>query len=149
MKEFDEILYDAIKADTSLMAEVGSRVTSTGFEVSPSEKDNTPLPNIIVTDDGFVNIDPNKDNVWESGQDQVQASVEVAGRSRNEVKKIVRMVRQAVESHIVGLYSAGKVTPELQSLSSDGVAWDWVRPCYFQRITYQVIMRNYEDEQAS
>ena len=149
MKEFDEILYDAIKADTSLMAEIGGRVTSTSFEVSPSEKDNTPLPNIIVTDDGFVNIDPNKDNVWESNQDQVQASVEVAGRSRNEVKRIVRMVRQAVESHIVGLYSSGKDTPELQSLSSDGVAWDWRKPCYFQVITYQVTMKNYEDEQAS
>ena len=35
------------------MEAIGGRVVSTCFEVSPDEADNTELPNIIVTDDGF------------------------------------------------------------------------------------------------
>ena len=52
MKSLDEIIYDAICADAALMEAIGSRVVSTCFEVSPEDHDNTPLPNIIVTDDG-------------------------------------------------------------------------------------------------
>lgn len=148
MKEFDEIIYDAIQADNTLMEEIGGRVISTCFEVSPTEKDNTPLPNIIITDDGFQNTDSTKDSVWEGSRDGVQASVEIAGRSRNEVKKIVRMVRKAVQSHIESMCEDGLETPWLQSLTSDGVDWDWMKPCYYQRISYNVTTPNtYNDEQ--
>ena len=51
MKQVDEIIYDAIRADSALMEAIGNRVVSTCFEVSPDEKDNTPVPYIIVTDD--------------------------------------------------------------------------------------------------
>jgi hypothetical protein len=49
------------------------------------------------------------------------------------------MVRQAVASYIGQMYDDGEDTPELDSLSSDGLAWDWSKPCYYQRLTYQCI----------
>lgn len=137
MKSVDEIIYDAICADTALMEAIGSRVVSTCFEVPPAEADNTPLPNIIVTDDGFLNQNGSKDCVWESGEDRVQVTVDVAADSPKEVKRLIRMVRRAVENHIVLMSATDGCIPELDSLSSNGIAWDWMKPCYYQQLSYQ------------
>ena len=137
MKQVDEIIYDAIRADAALMEAIGGRVQSTCFEVSPTEADNTPLPNIIVTDDGFQNQTGTKDNVWESDEDRVQAGVDVAAESPKEVRRLIRMVRRAIEQYVVGLYTKGEKIPTLEQLSSSGIAWDWMHPCYYQQLTYQ------------
>lgn len=139
MKHVDEIIYDAIKADATLMATVGSRVVSTCFEVPPTEEDNTPLPNIIITDEGFANQQTTKDNVWEALEDRVQVGVDIAATSPDEVKRIVGMVRKAVESYVCTMYASGTSIPWLESLSSDGLAWDWMKPCYYQKLTYQCV----------
>ena len=137
MKSLDEIIYDAICADAALMEAIGSRVVSTCFEVPPAEADNTPLPNIIVTDDGFQNQTGTKDNVWESGEDRVQVTVDVAADSPKEVKRLIRKARRAIENQIILMSAANERIPELESLSSGGVVWDWTKPCYYQHLTYQ------------
>lgn len=148
MKQVDEIIYDAIRADGDLMEAIGSRVVSTCYEVAPGDDDNTPLPNIIVTDDGFQNQQTTKDCLWEAFEDRVQASVEVAAESPNDVKRLIRMVRRAIEQHISTLYNEGEDVPMLESLASDGLAWDWMKPCYYQRLTYNCITpANTEDNE--
>lgn len=162
MKQVDEIIYDAILADDALKTligwqpatgstpEVPPRVKSTCFEVPPTDDDNTPLPNIIITDDGFQNQTGTKDTIWESEEDRMQVSVDVAASSPNEVKALVKQVRRAIEAHIVSLYQQGEDTPELESLTSSGIAWDWMKPCYYQVITYTCITKaDTEDEQEN
>ena len=139
MKQVDEIIYDAIRTDEELMTAISGHVVSTCFEVSPTDADNTPLPYIIVTDDGFQNQVESKDDGWEGTEDRVSVGVEVAAESPQDVKRLIRMVRQAVASHIEQMYDDGEDIPELDSLSSDGLAWDWTKPCYYQRLTYQCI----------
>jgi hypothetical protein len=139
MKQVDEIIYDAIRADEELMTAISGHVVSTCFEVSPTDADNTPLPYIIVTDDGFQNQVESKDDGWEGTEDRVSVGVEVAAESPQDVKRLIRMVRQAVASYIGQMYDDGEDIPELDSLSSDGLAWDWTKPCYYQRLTYQCI----------
>ena len=141
MKQVDEIIYDAIKADTELMTAIGGRVESTCFEVSPTEADNTPVPYIIVTDDGFQNQVESKDEGWEGIEDRTQTGVEVAANSPKEVKRLILMVRKAVVNYIDQMYDEGEDIPELDSLSSDGLAWDWMKPCYYQRLSYQCITK--------
>lgn len=141
MKQVDEIIYDAISADEDLMTAIGGRVVSTCFEVSPEEADKTQLPYIIVTDDGFQNQIESKDEGWEGSEDRVQAGVEVAADSPKEVKRLIRMVRQAVNAYIEQMWDDGEDIPELDSLSSDGLAWDWMKPCYYQRLSYQCITK--------
>lgn len=150
MKQVDEIIYDAIQADAALMTAIDGRVVSTCFEVSPDETDNTPLPNIIVTDDGFQNQDTTKDSVWEGEDDEVQVTVDIAAKSPNEVKDLVSMVRRAVSRYIIGMYGNHEVVPELDKLSSDGLQWDWMRPCYYQKLTYNCSIKSTtEDEQEN
>ena len=129
------------------MTAIGGRVVSTCFEVSPDETDNTPLPNIIVEDDGFQNQDTTKDSVWEGEDDEVQVTVDIAAKSPNEVKDLVRMVRRAVSRYIIGMYENHEVVPELDKLSSDGLQWDWMRPCYYQKLTYNCAIKSTTDDE--
>lgn len=147
MKQVDEIIYDAIQADAALMTAIDGRVVSTCFEVSPDETDNTPLPNIIVTSDGFQNQDTTKDSVWEGEDDEVQVTVDIAAKSPNEVKDLVRMVRRAVSRYIIEMYKNHEVVPELDKLSSDGLQWDWMRPCYYQKLTYNCAIKSTTDDE--
>jgi hypothetical protein len=149
MKELDEILYDAIRASEEIMQAVGDRVVSTCFEVGPDDLDNTDLPCIIVTDDGLTNNQQTKDNVWEAGEDRVQASVEVDATSPKQVKRLIRMVRKSINNYITTLYTQGEDIPNLQSVQTNGVAWDWMKPCYHSTVSYQCDVENglYDDEQ--
>jgi hypothetical protein len=147
MKQVDEIIYDAIRADSGLMTAIKGNVVSTCFEVSPDETDKTPLPYVIVTDDGFQNKIESKDDGWEGTEDRVGVGVEVAAESPKEVKRLISMVRHAVASYIGQMYDEGEDIPELESLSSDGLAWDWLKPCYYQRLTYQCITKPDDNEQ--
>lgn len=146
-KELDEILYDALCADSALMEAVSNRVRSTCFEVSPDEKDNTPLPCIIVTDDGWQNTPGTKDNVWESEEDTVTASIEIDAKSPKQVKRLVRMARRAIANHIATIDSSGEDIPYLDSIQSDGIDWDWKKPCYYEIVSFTCKMENdYEVE---
>lgn len=139
MKTVDEIIYDALTANAAIMTATDGRVVSTCFEVPPDTLDNTPTPNIIVTFDGFQNQTLTKDTVWEGDEDRVQVGVDIAADSPDEVRQLVRLVRQAIETHVVALYDSGEQTPMLEALSSDGIQWDWIKPCYYQRLTYQCL----------
>lgn len=140
MKHLDEIIYDALKADETLVAAVGNRIVSTCFEIPPTEEDNTPIPNIIITDEGLQNQQTTKDNVWEAMEDRVQVGVDIAAASPGEVNTLVRMVRNAIEQHISMLYASGEDIPYLEALTSEGISWDWMKPCYFSKLTYQCIV---------
>lgn len=150
MKQLDELIYDAICADDDLMDAIGGRVESTCFEVSPEEQDNTPVPYLIVMYDGFQSANTTKDTVWEGDEDSVKASVEIAGVDPKQVHALTRMVRRAVNNYVVGLSDQGETTPELQQgfPVADGIAWDWLKPCYYQHVIYQCNVENdLEDEQ--
>ena len=142
MKQLDEILYDALRANSDLMQAVGERIVSTCFEVGPDEPDNTELPCIIVTDDGLTNNIGSKDTEWESNEDRVQASIEVDAESPKAVKQLLRMVRRAVANHIAQMADNDEDIPCLQSVQTSGVAWDWMKPCYHETITYQCDVQN-------
>ena len=149
MKELDEILYDALLADEYLMDATEGRIESTCFEVSPDEQDNTQLPCIIVMDDELQNSSATKDSCWESEEDRVQASVEIDGRSPREVKRLRRMVRRAIAIHIHAMAENDEETPSLQNVQCNGIAWDWMKPCYHTTITYVCDINNHlnDDEQ--
>lgn len=145
MKPLDEIIYDALTADQSIVALVQDRIQHTCFEVPDYENDNTPLPYLIITDDPFTNEQGTKDDMWESDIDRVQASVEIGANSPAEVKTLRRLIRRAIAAHVATLDQV----PYLNSVSNDGIAWDWLKPCYYDRLHYQceVNAEDYEQEE--
>ena len=149
MKTLADIFLDAITADADLHEATNGNIVSTCFEIPPDELDNTPLPNIIVTNDGFQNNYDTKDDVWESNVDMVQASVDVAASTPKEVDGLVAKVRAAIQSYILDMYEDDENIPELQPgfPSSQGIEWDWIKPCYYQKITYQCIIQKTDDDE--
>jgi hypothetical protein len=65
--------------------------------------------------------------------DNVQAGVEIAAISPNEVKRLRRLVRRAIARYMERMDEA----PLLLSLTNDGIAWDWTKPCYYDTLHYQ------------
>jgi len=148
MMAIDEIIYEALKADEQLNTATGGRVMSTCIEVPPTDADNTPLPYIIVTDDGFQNQDSTKDYLWEGVEDSVQASIEISAESPKEVKRLADLCRKAVTDYILEMANQGEDIPYLANLSGNGVAWDWTKPCYYTTIKYNCTINvdNYEQD---
>ncbi len=156
MKQVDEIFYDALMADTALKTACGYKaptqsdpgapacIKSTCFEVAPTADDNTPLPFIIVMDDGFTNSNETKDDEWESTQDDHVVSVEVSAKSPKAVDTLVEMVRKAIGRYIITSLTEDE-RPQLTSVQSNGKAWDWMKPCYHTTITYRC-STNYDNE---
>lgn len=143
--ELDEIFYNALTADETIVSDTDGRIFSTCVEVPPTDTDNTPLPYIIITDDGLQNGPTTKDDVWESMEDRVQASVEVSAISPKEVKRLTRLCRKAIADYIASMTG---ISPYLQSLTTNGTAWDWTKPCYYNTLQYQCDITNtYDDEQ--
>ena len=151
MLRLDEIFYKAITADADLMQAVGGRVKSTCFEVSPEETDNTPLPYIIIIDEGKQPAQTTKDDEWMPNQWRVGAGVEVGAKSPNEVDAMVMKAMKAIANHISTLASQGEEIPCLNEgfPQTQGVSWDWTKPCYFDVAQYQCDVDCNEDEQES
>ena len=140
--ELDELFFNALMADADLVLAVGGRIESTCFEVSPEDQDNTQLPCIIVTDDGLTNQPDSKDVEWESRIDRVQSSVEVDAKDPKDVKALIRMVRKAISNYIESMADKDEDVPNLVSIQTNGVAWDWMKPCYHSTITYTCDIEN-------
>ena len=149
MLRLDKIFFDAITADAELMQAVGGRVKSTCFEVSPDEQDNTPLPYILIMDEGKHPSQTTKDDEWMPSQWRVGAGVEVGAKSPNEVDALVMKAMKAIAAHIINLSDQGEEIPWLNEgfPQTQGVAWDWTKPCYFDVAHYQCDIDYTEDEQ--
>lgn len=154
--ELDEIFYNALTADTTIAQACGyvapsqgnsgkpARIYSTCVEVPPTDADNTPLPYIIIMDEGLQNDLGTKDDVWESVYDRVQAAVQISAVSPKEVKRLTRLCRKAIADYIATMTGE---RPYLQSLTTDGTAWDWTKPCYYKTLTYQCDIYNTNDDE--
>jgi len=149
MLRLDKIFFDAITADAELMQAVGGRVKSTCFEVSPDEQDNTPLPYIVIRDLGKQPSQTTKDDEWMPSQWNVGAGVEVGAASPNEVDTLVMKAMKAIANHISTLASQGDEIPYLNEgfPQTQGVDWDWTKPCYWDLAQYQCDVNYNDDEQ--
>ena len=149
MLRLDKIFFDAITSDADLMQAVGGRVKSTCFEVSPDEQDNTPLPYILILDEGKQPAQTTKDDEWMPSQWRVGAGVEVGAKSPNEVDALVMKAMKAIAAHISNLAAQGEEIPWLNEgfPQTQGISWDWTKPCYFDVAHYQCDIEYNDDEQ--
>lgn len=137
MQNLGKIFYDALQASDELMEAVGGRIRSTCFEVPPTDQDNTPLPYIIITDDGMSASETTKDGGWMPLVFRVQAGVEIGASSPNEVWDLEQKVMAVIASFVEST-GEGDVPELLDGYpQTDGIAWDWTKPCYFDTIRYQ------------
>ena len=144
MFKLDELLFDAICADADLMTVIGGRVESTCFEVSPDAKDNTQLPYIVIRDEGKQPAHETKDDDWMPSMWQMGAAIEVGAKDPKAVDDIVMMAMRAVNNYVTTHYDQGDYIPNLLEgfPKTDGVAWDWMKPCYWDLVHYACDVEN-------
>ena len=149
MQRLGKIIFDALCANSELVQIVGGRIKSTCFEVPPMEQDNTPLPYIIITDDGMSPSQTTKDNEWMPYLFRVNVGVEIGATSSNEVWDIELKVMKSIADHMESLAGQGIDTPYLNEgyPQTEGIAWDWTKPCYFDTIHYQCDVENTNDDE--
>ena len=149
MLRLDKLLFDAIVADEELMQAVDGRVKSTCFEVSPDEKDNTQLPYILILDEGKQPAQTTKDDEWMPSQWRVGAAVEIGAKSPNEVDALVMKAMKAIAEYISTLADQGEGIPYLNEgfPQTQGIQWDWTKPCYWDIAHYQCDIDYNDDEQ--
>lgn len=146
MLKLDQLIYNAICADSELMTTIGNRVESTCFEVSPDAKDNTPLPYIVIRDEGKQPAQATKDDDWMPSMWQMGAAIEVGAKDPKEVDDIAMMAMRAVNNYITDLYNQGEYIPNLLEgfPKTDGVQYDWMKPCYWDLVHYVCDVQNNE-----
>ena len=142
--ELDDIFYAAITGDSSLVELTNGNIVTCCFEVPPDIEDNTELPYIIIIEEPTQNELGTKDDEWESDYDSVQVGIEIAAATKAEVKQLRRKVRKAIADYVETMEYAER--PDLRSFSNEGIAWDWLKPCYYDRLHYQCDLLITEDE---
>ena len=149
MLRLKKIFYDAICADSALMHAIGNRVKSTCFEVAPEVRDNTAVPYIIIIDEGKQPAQTTKDDGWMPSLWHVNVGVEIAAQSENDVDDLMLKAMQAIANHIQTLYTQGIYIPYPNegTPQTQGVAWDWTKPCYFDVAHYQCDVENTDDDE--
>ena len=133
--ELDDIMYAAITGDSSLVSLTDGNIVTCCFEVPPDIEDNTPMPYIIIVEDPTQNEQGTKDDVWDSDYDSAQVSIEIAAATKAEVKQLRRKVRKVIREYVSTMDYTTR--PDLKSFSNEGIAWDWLKPCYYDRLHYQ------------
>lgn len=149
MLRLDKLFFDALTADVELMQTVGGRIKSTCFEVSPEDADNTPLPYIIVTDEGKQPSQTTKDDEWLPSLWRVSAGVECGAKSPNDVDELMMKAMRAIANYIRTRSNHGENIPWLNEgyPQTQGTSWDWTKPCYFDVAHYQADIDYKDDEQ--
>ena len=73
----------------------------------------------------------------------------MGAKSPNEVDALVMKAIKAIAEYISTLADQGEEIPYLNEgfPQTQGVAWDWTKPCYFDIAHYQGDMEYHDDEQ--
>lgn len=110
------------------------------------DMENVELPYIIVNNDGGSNVAETKDDMFEGYEDDVNISIRVVARSRQELANIVMDVRKTIRDYVIAVMeriSAGtateddKLCPEEYNFSFGEVDFDMLKPSHTQILSYQ------------
>lgn len=135
----DKVFYNAIRSNAALMEQVGGRIESTSIPVPDDQLDNEPVPYVIISFDGLQNEGFTKDNSYEGDTDKVQVSIDVTAQTRDELGDLMQTIRQTVIDYFEGIQKTDDdwpLIPNNYTLTASPVAYDSMKPCYYQTLTY-------------
>ena len=140
----DIIFVRALRENQELMAQLpAGDVYNTAIALPEPEAENAPLPYIIVSYDGMTNDQTTKDS-FEGDTDTVTIGIEVAASTRKELFDITQAVRTTVLGFFEQLPEDDEDFAEAPldyQLSATAVNYDDLKPCYWQRLSYQCDVR--------
>lgn len=141
----DIIFIQAIERNSGIMRQIGERLYPTAIACPDEELDNTPVPYVIVANNGMENDVECKDSSYESSYDNVKISIEVTADSREALADLTSDIRQAVKDYVTSLAGAKGFPLTDYKFSAAAVQYDGQKPCYWQVLNYQCEVYNQEE----
>jgi hypothetical protein len=139
----DAIFVKALRSNADLIAQLpAGDVYNTAIALPDEDADNAPLPYVIVSFDGLNNQDTTKDNDYDGLTDTVTIGIEIAAETRPKLGELARSVRKTLREYFREHQGDDsdedyQLIPEDMTLSAQPVQYDSLKPCYWQRLTYQ------------
>ena len=139
----DAIFVKALRSNAALIAQLpAGDVYNTAIALPDEDADNAPLPYVIVSFDGLNNQDTTKDNDYDGLTDTVTIGIEIAAETRPKLGELARSVRKTLREYFREHQGDDSdedfaLIPEDMTLSAQPVQYDSLKPCYWQRLTYQ------------
>lgn len=144
----DTIFVKALRSDETLIAKLpAGDVYNTAIALPEEEALNAPLPYIIVSYDGLNNQDWTKDDSYDGNTDRVTIGIEIAAQTRPDLAELAIQVRDTIRDYFNDYEPTdddseeeaedAKLIPNDTQLTASPVQYDDIKPCYWQRLTYQ------------
>lgn len=135
----DSIFVSAIGSSPELMTMIGSRLYGTAIPLPDEDADNVAVPYVIVTYDGMTNEGQSKDWQYEGDSDQVNIGVLAVATTLSDLHALTSLLRQTIRGYFEDHEGeAGfEQVPEDYQISASGIAYDPIKPCYYQTLNYQ------------
>lgn len=134
----DKFFKTALAANSTLMTSVGNRLYNTvDDEIG---EDTTPLPYLLICNDGTVNDESSKDEPFEGDCDRDTIRITVCHNTRSDLATLATSVRDVILAAARSLTAAQQQTLGFYlddyQFSASAVAFDDTKPCYWQDLIY-------------
>ena len=139
----DAIFVKALRSNAALIAQLpAGDVYNTAIALPDEDADNAPLPYVIVSFDGLNNQDATKDDDFEADSDQVQIGIEIAAETRPKLGELAVMIRKTITDRFQQIAQDPQdedyaLLPNAYTMQAQPVQYDSLKPCYWQRLTFQ------------
>ena len=139
----DIVFVKALRSNATLIQQLpAGDVYNTAIALPDEEAENAPLPYVIVSFDGLNNQDTTKDSSYEGLTDTVTIGIEIAAETRPQLAALAIMVRQTIAAyfaeHVQDVQDEDyELIPNAYTTSAQGVQYDSLKPCFWQRLSYQ------------
>lgn len=138
----DRLFYAVLSQDERVYASVQGRIFNTAIDgVQEGERDNTPLPYLVILNNGTTNDAEHKDTGFEGDTDTDRIGVMVVADTRRQLAELAETVRQVVRTTIAqqsrDMEADTGIALEDYAFAAAEVQYDDQKPCYWQTLSYQ------------
>lgn len=142
----DKFFKNALAASSDVMTATGERIYNTVDDEIGN--DDTPLPYILICNDGTQNDDESKDDRFESDYDIDLIRLTICAKTRADLADLAQAVRSVILTAARGLTNEAQQSLgfylEDYDFSASAVNFDEFRPCYWQDLIYKCQTSNIE-----
>jgi len=134
----DSIFYDALSGSSDIVAAVSGRIYGTAIPLPDEDAENTPAPYVIITFDGLNNDSQSKDCPFEGEYDTVTIGIEVTAETLTALHNLAHLIRATIRQYM----EDNSTEVEDYQFSAQAIQYDSLKPCYWQRLTWQCSTKN-------
>lgn len=139
----------ALSTNTDLMQQIGGRIYAIAIPLPEPEAANAPVPYIIVSPLEANNSETNKDDTFEGQYDDISIEIEFCAKTKEQLVAIAWDIRKTILKYFMEDVDDDRKDIEYNRPSSTTPMYDDMKPCYWQKFTYQCQVKNdlYENDE--